>query len=162
MVSNEGKRAKVVEDGVMRPDAEPVDCQCQQTFEDKKAAKIRGKVASGLGEGRNYTSMKGYSSQFSEKLGFLPFPGTLNLKLDEPFAIDDSDPDSIRIEGFIDEGRAFGACICRPVRICGIRGAIVRPERTSYSPSLLELIAPVNLRENLGLSDGDEVVVALE
>lgn len=106
--------------------------------------------------------MKGYSSQFSEKLGFLPFPGTLNLKLDRPFALDDSHPDSIRIEGFIYEGRAFGGCICRPVRICGIRGAIVRPERTSYSATLLELVAPVNLREALGLSDGDEVEVVLE
>lgn len=103
--------------------------------------------------------MKGYSSQFTEKLGFLPFPGTLNLKLDRPFVLDDSNPDLIRIEGFIYEGRAFGACICRPVRICGIRGAIVRPERTSYSATLLELIAPVNLREALGLSDGDEVEV---
>ncbi|HPJ30247.1 MAG TPA: CTP-dependent riboflavin kinase [Methanothrix sp.] len=157
MVSNEGQRARIAEDGVLRQDAEPVECQ--QTFEDQKGSRIRGKVASGLGEGRSYTSMKGYSSQFTEKLGFLPFPGTLNLKLDRPFVLDDSDPDLIRIEGFIYEGRAFGACICRPVRICGIRGAIVRPERTSYPATLLELIAPVNLREALGLSEGDEVVV---
>ena len=143
----------------MRQDAEPGDCQ--QTFEDPKVGRIAGKVASGLGEGRNYTSMKGYSIQFSEKLGFLPFPGTLNLKLDRSVVLDDSDPESIRIKGFIDEGRSFGGCICRPARIGGIRGAIVRPERTSYPPSLLELVAPVNLREALGLSDGDEVEVVL-
>lgn len=124
--------------------------------------KIRGRVAAGLGEGQYYISREGYSRQFSEKLGFDPAPGTLNLKLDRPFVLDDSDPDSIRIEGFIDQGRAFGACICRPVRIRGIRGAIVRPERTSYPATLLELIAPVNLREALSLSDGDEVEVTLE
>jgi riboflavin kinase len=124
--------------------------------------RLRGKVASGLGVGRYYISREGYRRQFSERLGLDPIPGTLNLKLDRPFVLDDSDPDSIRIEGFIEEGRSFGACICRPVRIGGIRGAIVRPERTSYSAALLELVAPVNLREALGLSDGDEVEVVLE
>jgi riboflavin kinase len=46
--------------------------------------------------------------------------------------------------------------------IDGIKGAIVRPERTSYPATLLELIAPENLRKALGLSDGDEVEVVLE
>jgi len=122
--------------------------------------RLRGKVASGLGEGRYYISREGYRRQFSEKLGFDPSPGTLNLKLDEPFTIEDSD--SIEIEGFSDEGRSFGGCRCLPAEVGGGRGAVVRPERTGYPPDLLELIAPVNLREALGLSDGDEVEVVLE
>jgi len=122
--------------------------------------RLRGKVASGLGEGRYYISREGYRRQFSEKLGFDPSPGTLNLKLDEPFTIEDSD--SIEIEGFSDEGRSFGGCRCLPAEVGGVRGAVVRPERTGYPPDLLELIAPVNLREALGLSDGDEVEVVLE
>jgi len=126
-----------------------------------EAERIRGRVAAGLGEGQYYISREGYMRQFSEKLGFDPSPGTLNLKLEEPFALSGSDPRSVRIEGFEDEGRTFGGCWCRPVRICGIRGAIVRPERTSYPATLLELVAPVNLREALGLSDGDEVEVTL-
>ena len=107
--------------------------------------------------GNYYISREGYRRQFSEKLGFEPTPGTLNLKLDEPFTLHDSD--SIEIEGFSEEGRSFGACSCLPAEVGGIRGAIVRPERTSYPATLLELIAPVNLREALGLSDGDDVVV---
>jgi len=121
--------------------------------------RLRGKVASGLGEGRYYISREGYRRQFSEKLGFDPSPGTLNLKLDEPFTIEDSD--SIEIEGFSDEGRSFGGCRCLPAEVGGVRGAVVRPERTGYPPDLLELIAPVNLREALSLSDGDEVDVVL-
>ena len=122
--------------------------------------KIRGRVAAGLGEGQYYISREGYRRQFSEKLGFSPSPGTLNLKLDLPFALNETD--SVRIEGFEDEGQTFGGCWCRPVKINGIRGAIVRPERTSYPATLLELIAPVNLREALSLSDGDVVDVTLE
>jgi riboflavin kinase len=134
----------------------------QNISKDSKEVRIRGRVASGLGEGQYYISREGYRRQFSEKLGFDPSPGTLNLQLDEPFALSDSDPKSVRIEGFCDEGRTFGACRCRPVKINGIKGAIVRPERTSYPTTLLELIAPVNLREALGLSDGDVVEVILE
>ena len=127
--------------------------------DEGERVRVRGKVAPGLGEGKYYISREGYRRQFSEKLGFEPSPGTLNLKLQEPFTLHDSD--YIEIEGFSEEGRSFGGCICRPVRIGGIRGAIVRPERTGYPSTLLELIAPVKLREALGLSDGDEVEVVL-
>ena len=42
-----------------------------------------------------------------------------------------------------------------------MKGAVVRPERSSYPSTLLEIIAPVNLREALSLSDGDEVEMVL-
>jgi riboflavin kinase len=160
IVSNEGQQVRITEEGVLRLKADYRDYQ--RIFEDLHAERIRGRVAAGLGEGQYYISREGYRRQFSEKLGFDPSPGTLNLKLDEPFGLDESDPKSVRIEGFEDEGRTFGACRCRPVKIEGIKGAIVRPERTSYPASLLELIAPVNLRESLALSDGDEVEVVFE
>ncbi|HOO53199.1 MAG TPA: DUF120 domain-containing protein [Methanothrix sp.] len=159
-VSNEGQKVRITEEGVLRLRAEYRDYQ--KIFEDLQIERIRGRVAAGLGEGQYYISRAGYRRQFSEKIGFTPSPGTLNLKLDEPFALDESDPRSVRIEGFEDEGRTFGACRCRPVKIMGIKGAIVRPERTSYPATLLELIAPVNLREALSLSDGDVVEVTLE
>ena len=38
---------------------------------------------SGKAEGRFYPSKRKYAEQFSENLGFLPYPGTLNVKLDE-------------------------------------------------------------------------------
>lgn len=158
VVSNEGQKVRITDEGVLRLKAEYRDYQ--KIFEDLQVVKIKGKVAAGLGEGQYYISRVGYRRQFSEKLGFDPSPGTLNLLLDEPFALNDAD--SVRIEGFFDEGRTFGACRCRPVKIEGIKGAIVRPDRTSYPASLLELIAPVNLREVLCLSDGDELEVVLE
>jgi riboflavin kinase len=48
------------------------------------------------------------------------------------------------------------------VFISGIKGAIVRPERSNYPANLVEVIAPVNLRKTLCLSDGDEIEVMLE
>jgi len=160
VVSNEGQKVGITERGVLRLKVEYRDYQ--KIFEDLQVVTVKGRVAAGLGEGQYYISREGYRRQFSDKLVFDPSPGTLNLLLDEPFALDDSDPKSIWIEGFRDEGRTFGACRCRPVKIMGIRGAIVRPERTSRPATLMELIAPVNLRKALGLSDGDELEVVLE
>ena len=44
---------------------------------------LNGKVVSGMGEGEYYMSLKGYTKQFKTKLGYIPFPGTLNVKLND-------------------------------------------------------------------------------
>ena len=62
--------------------------------------KLKGKIVTGLGKGQYYISRDGYRTQFNLKLGFDPSPGTLNLKLAEPFL--QPEADSIKIEGFID------------------------------------------------------------
>ena len=41
-----------------------------------------------MGEGSYYMSLKGYKKQFKEKLGYEPFPGTLNLKLEDKIYMD--------------------------------------------------------------------------
>ena len=43
-----------------------------------------------------------------------------------------------------------------------IKGAIVRPERSSYIPNIVEIIAPMQLRKTLNLKDGDELEVILD
>lgn len=132
----------------------------QKIFEERQVQSINGKVVTGLGEGQYYISLEGYRKQFNQKLGFDPFPGTLNLKLSEPFV--ENDDDAVKIEGFRDEDRTFGACKCYPLRIKDIKGAIVRPERSSYPSDLVEIIAPVNLRKTLNISVGAEIEVILD
>jgi riboflavin kinase len=118
---------------------------------------MRGKVSAGLGQGQYFISREGYSRQFLHHLGFVPFPGTLNVLLEEPFP---ADPWAIRIEGFQEEGKSFGECKCYRIKLNGIDAAVVRPERSSYPAELIEVIAPVKLRA-LGLEDGDPVEVVL-
>jgi riboflavin kinase len=123
---------------------------------------VKGKIAAGLGEGQYYISREGYRNQLIQKLGIDPFPGTLNLLTSGSSKEDEvNEVKSIKIEGFKDENRTFGGCICFPAQISGIKCAIIKPERTSYPPNLIEIIAPVNLRNALKLSDGDEVVVVV-
>ena len=116
---------------------------------------MRGKISAGLGQGRYFISREGYSRQFLQHLGFVPFPGTLNVLLEEPFP---AEQPAIRIEGFAEEGKSFGECKCYRIKLNGIEAAVVRPERSRYPPELIEIIAPVKLRA-LGLEDGDPVEV---
>lgn len=118
---------------------------------------MRGKILSGLGQAQYFLTREGYSRQFEAKLGFLPFPGTLNVLLEEPFP---AERQAIKIEGFSEEGRTFGECRCYPIKLNGIDAAVVRPEKSRYPAELIEVIAPVKLR-TLGLEDGDTVEVIL-
>ena len=44
---------------------------------------LKGTLISGMGEGAYYMSLKGYTKQFKSKIGYVPFPGTLNVRLDK-------------------------------------------------------------------------------
>ncbi len=124
---------------------------------------IRGRVFTGMGEGAYYISLDGYRKQFISKLGFEPFPGTLNLRLEEP----DSHlrakleaMDGIFIEGFRDGRRTYGAVKCFHATVNGrYQGAALIVERTHYGDNVLEVISPFNLREKMKLKDGDMVEV---
>jgi len=67
---------------------------------------------------------------------------------------------AIQIEGFQEGGKSFGECKCYRIKLNGIEAAVVQPERSSYPPELIEVIAPIKLRA-LGLKDGDPVEVVL-
>jgi len=132
----------------------------KKIFEGEGSVKIRGEVFSGVGEGRYYVSLEGYRRQFKEKIGFDPYPGTLNLRIPKEemyFRRRLDEEKGIIIDGFATEDRTFGEVKAFRCRISGIEGAVVLPARTHYPAEILEVISPVKLREKLGLKDGDFV-----
>ncbi|KCZ71480.1 transcriptional regulator of a riboflavin/FAD biosynthetic operon [Candidatus Methanoperedens nitroreducens] len=133
----------------------------QEIFSGNGSKKfLSGKVITGLGEGQYYISLEGYRTQFIEKLGFDPYPGTLNIRLDtSSIGIRKGISANIKISGFTDQSRTFGRGSCFRVMVKDIRGAVVVPERTHYPEDIIEIIAPVNLREYLNISDGSIVKV---
>ncbi len=124
---------------------------------------FKGKVVSGLGEGRYYTEQNGYRNQFKEKLGFIPHPGTLNVKIEY---IEKNklrllkNNSAIIINEFKTDSRTFGKVRCFNAEIEGIKGAIVLPFRSHYS-NILEFISPIYLREKLDLDDGNNVNIVI-
>jgi riboflavin kinase len=126
---------------------------------------LEGKVLKGLGEGQYYVNIPGYKKQFEEKLHFSPFPGTLNVQLTENSSILQNilyEMPAIQVEGFSDGERTFGGGKCYPVVVGGIEAAVIAPERTHYPSDLIEIIAPVKLRDALELNDGDRVVIQVK
>ncbi len=125
---------------------------------------IEGRVFSGLGEGAYYVSRKIYRKQFVEKLGFDPYPGTLNLKITDGRNARlmmelDAFP-GIEIRGFRNKSRTYGPVRCFHAVINGReKGAVVFALRSHYNRNVLEVIAPVCLRKHLKLKDGDKVKV---
>jgi riboflavin kinase len=125
---------------------------------------LEGTVFTGLGEGAYYISKEHYRKQFIEKLGFDPYPGTLNLKLTSDYDVKaraelESYP-AIEVQGFTNENRTFGLVKCYPVMVENkVKGALVTAMRTHYDTSVLEIIAPVCLRKHLNLKDGQKIKV---
>lgn len=125
---------------------------------------LEGVLFTGLGEGAYYITQGGYRKQFMEKLGFDPYPGTLNLKLtsnyDRRARSELEVYPSIEIEGFKSESRTFGSVKCYPTIIDNKeKGAVLLAMRSHYNSSVIEVIAPMFLRNKLKLKDGNKVKV---
>ena len=127
---------------------------------------FEGIVVSGMGEGAYYMALEGYRKQFKEKLGFEPYPGTLNVKLVDQIFMnarrDIGKYPSVFINGFSDDTRTYGWVKCYKAEIN--KGAINNAaalvlERTHYDDSMLELIAPISLKESIGIHNGDKISV---
>ncbi|HZY46344.1 MAG TPA: DUF120 domain-containing protein [Candidatus Bathyarchaeia archaeon] len=129
----------------------------------KKDLLLTGTVFTGLSEGSYYMSLDGYRKQFISKLGFAPFPGTLNLRVAKEDLNERKSLETfpfIYIEGFANEKRTYGPAKCfRAIVNDEVKSAIVLPIRAHYGEDVIELIAPVSLRKRFRLVDGDRVRV---
>ena len=144
-----------------------VNQQITSAFDENTSSIITGTLFSGLGEGAYYISLPGYKKQFISKLGFEPYPGTLNLKISDvlhkQFFDKLSKNDGILIEGFTDKKRTYGNVKCFPCTInSNIQGSIIVIERTHHDRFVIELISPLFLLKKLKLNDGDEVSVKVD
>jgi riboflavin kinase len=168
-VLSDGQRVTVTDAGVARLRREYADYR--RLFEAEATLSLDGAVTSGMGEGKHYISLSGYMEQFRERLGYEPFPGTLNVELTAESVrargeLEALAGEATRIDGWEDGDRTFGPATCYAARVEAdgdtYDGAhVIEPERTHHDATQLELIAPVKLRDELDLSDGDDLTVHL-
>ena len=128
---------------------------------------LNGSVISGLGEGAYYMSLNGYTKQFKIKIGYVPFPGTLNIKLNQLQAtqiIQQLDElDSTVIEPFSDGKRTYGWVKCFHATLNNsIKCEVIRLERTHHDSSVIELISKTSLRKTARLKTGSKVRVKID
>lgn len=123
---------------------------------------VRGRIVHGFDEGKFYMSLPGYKRQMERKLGFVPYPGTLNLELLPEFVEKRVELRSFRhvsISGFEHKGKSYGPIEAYRCRVGGIDGAVIFPRRSHHGLSVIEVIAPVYLMGELRLKFGDELDV---
>ncbi|THE65177.1 CTP-dependent riboflavin kinase [Salinadaptatus halalkaliphilus] len=165
---SDGQWVAITDDGEHALHAEYEDYR--RIFETDAEVDLEGIVTSGMGEGRHYISLPGYKCQFEDRLGYEPFPGTLNVELREDSvrrrgAISALEP--VPIDGWEDEDRTYGPAVCYAATIETADGRsyenahTIAPERTHHDDDQLEVIAPVKLRDELGLEDDDHVTVSV-
>jgi riboflavin kinase len=122
---------------------------------------VRGRVFSGGGGGAKFMKLPWVTRQIAEKLGFTPYPGTLNLRMTESGGtlkewLRNAEPvEILPVEGFC-RGRCFKAFFMNTLKC-----AVLIPEVENYPEDIVEVIASMNLRERFKLKDGDMVNVQI-
>lgn len=165
-ITHEGTLVKITEQG--NSQLKRVYCELATVLESRypPSMTFEGILFSGLGEGAYYVAQDIYRKQFVEKLGFDPYPGTLNLKLVSEYDVKmrselDTYP-AAQISGFKNRDRSYGSVRCFPALINNKeKGAVVYAMRSHYDSSVIEVISPVYLRGRLKLRDGNKIKVEL-
>ncbi|ABK76773.1 transcriptional regulator of a riboflavin/FAD biosynthetic operon [Cenarchaeum symbiosum A] len=126
---------------------------------------ITGTLVSGMNEGAYYMSREGYTGQFQERLGYVPFPGTLNVDTDRKHGPEIARLDGMNgtiIDGFTDGKRSYGWVKCFAGTLNGtIPCHLIRLERTHHGSSTVELISKLDIRKETGLDDGGKITIRI-
>lgn len=124
---------------------------------------MKGEVTSGKGDGKYYIGMDEYQKAFHEVLGYYPYHGTLNLKVDpeERRELEESIKPEIISEVY-HQGERLSDVKVYSCRIEEIKCAALRLEKTDHPESIMEVVAEKRLRDKLDLEDGDMVAIAKE
>ena len=124
--------------------------------------KLSGEVTSGLGKASFFLSQDFYVSNFLKRCGFKPYPGTLNIIVEDVF-LDEINRIKDNCDNIIKPDEGVGAVkFINAVLNDEINGAIVFPAKSQHSENYLEFIAEIRLRDYLNLEDGDIVTVEFE
>jgi len=96
-----------------------------------------------------------------ERLGFAPYPATLNLRLESEKEIALWKELQREMKGIPVPPPEPGFCHarCFLVEIGGLRGAVLLPEVAGYPADKVEVVAPVRIKESLHVRDGDRLAL---
>ena len=125
---------------------------------------LEGTLVSGMGEGAYYMGLKGYTKQFQSKIGYVPFPGTLNVRLDQKIHQESIKQfetlNGVKIKSFSDGKRTYGWVKCFSAKLNNsINCELIMLERTHHDDSIIELISKSCLRKSGKLKDGSKVLI---
>lgn len=135
----------------------------------KDGRDISGVVCSGLGEGAAFISLVWVQKILSERLGFVPYPATLNLRLESEEEVASwkeilAKAESIEIpppDSNFCHARCLRAQLVKPHdgQRRKIECAVLVPQVANYAEDKVEIIAPVYVKEYLCVCDGEKLTL---
>ena len=122
---------------------------------------LTGKIVSGAGEASYFTGLDWVHKQCDEKLNFKPYPGTLNIEVDEISLPALRELQKERGIELLSPDPGFCNARSLPAFLTNVGGAIIIPDEevNIHGKNIVEVIAPVSLKETLSLHDGDRITL---
>lgn len=127
--------------------------------------RLTGIIFSDLGRAASFMALAWVQEALKQRLGFAPFPATLNLRPQAPedarlWATVRSESSDLALPaqaGGHCGAQIYRVAIYKPGSPAGARigGAVLVPEVSEYPQDKIEVIAPMRLKENFAVQDGD-------
>ena len=125
---------------------------------------LKGKVVSGQKKAAFFTQLDWVLDQCWEKLGFKPFPGTLNVDILPESLLDVESVQKEKGIELLPPDSTFCSAQVLPISIEKANAAIIIPAEKVrvHGKNIIEVIAPVNLKVFLNIDDGDTVTLTIQ
>jgi riboflavin kinase, archaea type len=123
--------------------------------------RITGIVESGRQKAAFFTELPWVQEQCREKLGFFPYPGTLNIRLDSRSLAEWKRIPSTSRPRLIPPEDNVCTAELQPADIQGIPGAVIilPKEYDIHDVRVIEVLAPCNLKKTLNIRDSDPLTL---
>jgi len=127
---------------------------------------MTGIIFSDLGQAASFMALDRVQASLKQCLGFSPFPATLNVRpkgaedrqvwrrVQDEFTAMPLPP----IDGGFCSAKIFRVGIFSPVSE-RLDGAVLLPEVKDYPNDKIEIVAPVRVKDHLGVGDGDALTL---
>lgn len=127
---------------------------------------VKGKITSGLNKATEFMKKEVYLKQYEDKLGYIPYYGTLNITLDNDIHLDVNGKLKEHLK-ILNGNEKYGDVYFLNAKITNLNnnitetGDILFPTKTIYSFNTLEFVSKDNLRNTMKLKDEDKVMIEI-
>jgi CTP-dependent riboflavin kinase len=125
---------------------------------------LKGKVVSGVRKAAYFTQLDWVQQQCLNKLGFRPYPGTLNVEIsEESLPIVEALQREQGIE-LIPPDTKFCAARAMLLSVGGVSGALIIPAEDVrvHGKNIVEVISPLRLKDALQVKDGEPLTLIVK
>ena len=124
---------------------------------------LTGKIVSGAQQAAFFTQLDWVQEQLEDKYGFRPYPGTLNLEIEVEYAAVIETLQKKQLVELIPPDPKFCTAKTISATIGDIEGVVIIPEEdvNIHAANIIEIMAPVKVKEALNVKDGDHLTLLL-